>query len=127
MAIGRFAHLALSLVALAGPLSALAQTCPSNAPLFCGYDRCCPYGDYGRTDVCCNENPPEQGCTSNGDCTIGGTTTTGGGGGTAIECAPGQIATQDTCAETTCSCADSCSSGGDCVSGCCANGYCALS
>jgi MYXO-CTERM domain-containing protein len=70
-------------------------------------------------------NPPEHGCTSNGDCTIGGTDPEGSGG-TSIECAFGQVATQDLCAETTCSCADSCASGEDCLSGCCANGYCAL-
>ena len=63
---------------------ASAQSCPPQAPLLCA-DGCCPYGDGGRTDVCC----PNNQCTRNGNC--GG----GGGGGEVcpdsapLECADG--------------------------------------
>jgi hypothetical protein len=48
-------------------------TCPSSAPLQCNAGWCCPYGNGGRTDVCCDNNPQSSGCTTNGTC---GTTTT---------------------------------------------------
>ena len=44
------------------------NSCPSNAPLYCSAGWCCPYGQNGRTDVCCNTNPQSTGCTSNGVC-----------------------------------------------------------
>ena len=59
-----FLSIVLSLASL--PLPAEAA-CPSSAPLSCG-SWCCPYGAGSRTDVCCNDNPQSQGCTSNGVC-----------------------------------------------------------
>jgi hypothetical protein len=44
--------------------------CPANAPLQCSAGWCCPYGQNGRTDVCCNSNPQSMGCTSNGACLL---------------------------------------------------------
>ena len=54
------------------------SVCPSSAPLDCG-NGCCPYGNGGRTDVCC----PGNKCTVNGKCptSTGGTSGGGGGGG----------------------------------------------
>jgi len=43
-------------------------SCPASAPLYCSAGWCCPYGQGGRTDVCCNSNAQSAGCTSNGVC-----------------------------------------------------------
>lgn len=45
-------------------------SCPADAPLHCAAGWCCPYGQNGRTDVCCNTNPQSAGCTSNGACLL---------------------------------------------------------
>ncbi len=44
------------------------NSCPSNAPLYCSSGWCCPYGNGGSTNVCCNNNPQSSGCTLNGQC-----------------------------------------------------------
>ncbi len=50
--------------------------CPTG-DLYCSAGWCCPPGQNGRTDVCCNMNPMANGCTSNGNCSTSG----GGSGG----------------------------------------------
>lgn len=56
--------LVLAGLSVAGTFSTSAQaTCPANAPVTCGED-CCPYGDDGRTDVCCANHT----CTVDGNC-----------------------------------------------------------
>ena len=104
------------------PREAAADSCPSSSPLECSAGWCCPYGDEGRTDVCCNSNPQSQGCTKNGNCSTNTNTNTN----TTVTCTGTAIPTQDTCGESTCSCASPCSSNSDCQTGCCRGGYCAL-
>lgn len=104
------------LTVLFGATGVARATCPTNAPLSCTAGWCCPYGEGNRTDVCCNNNDISNGCTTNGQCSTTTTTT----------CTGNSIPTQDTCGESSCSCASSCGSNGDCASGCCVNGYCAL-
>lgn len=62
------------------------ETCPSSAPLHCSAGWCCPKGEGGRTDVCCNGNPQASGCTANGNCSTGTGGGTGGGGGGGVTC-----------------------------------------
>jgi len=107
-------------VMIAGESLAHAQSCPAGT-LYCDAGWCCPPGLNGATNVCCNDNPQSEGCTSNGVCG-----TTDGGNNDPTTCDGGSIPTQDTCGEAQCSCAAPCSSGGDCSSGCCVEGYCAL-
>lgn len=57
-----------------------AVQCPSGSSA-CAAGWCCPPGQGGRTDVCCNSNPSSSGCTTNGSCSTGGSGATGGGGG----------------------------------------------
>ena len=54
--------------------------CPTG-DLYCNAGWCCPPGQNGRTDVCCNMNPMANGCTSNGNCStsMGGSGSSSGG------------------------------------------------
>lgn len=76
---------------------------------------------------CCN---PSNGnyCESGTACTSDGLhcVSTGGGGGGELPCDDGR-ATQASCGDDSCSCAAVCSRGDECMSGCCANGYCSPS
>lgn len=57
-----------------------ANGCPTSAPLLCGTG-CCPYGNGGRTDVCCAGNL----CSRDGTCGVsgaGGSAGSGTGGST---------------------------------------------
>lgn len=53
------------------------RVCPASAPVDCG-NGCCPYGEGGRTDVCC----PGGKCVTGGKCPSSG----GGGGGSSSAC-----------------------------------------
>ncbi len=57
--------------------SGTRRVCPASAPVDCG-DGCCPYGEGGRTDVCC----PGGKCVTGGRCPSSG----GGGGGSSSAC-----------------------------------------
>lgn len=52
------------------------RVCPASAPVDCGTG-CCPYGEGGRTDVCC----PGNKCVTGGKCPRSGGGGGGGGGG----------------------------------------------
>ncbi|HTQ42346.1 MAG TPA: hypothetical protein VMI75_06255 [Polyangiaceae bacterium] len=43
----------------------------ANGDFYCSAGWCCPPGQGGRSDVCCNMNSMANGCTSNGNCSTG--------------------------------------------------------
>ena len=53
----------------------------ANGDFYCAAGWCCPPGQGGRTDVCCNMNSMANGCTSNGNCSTGGGSGSGGSSG----------------------------------------------
>ncbi|HEX8792542.1 MAG TPA: hypothetical protein VF765_16455 [Polyangiaceae bacterium] len=66
-----------------------APLCPSG-DLYCSSGWCCPPGQNGRMDVCCNMNPMANGCTANGNCsTSGGSSSSGGSSGGGLTPPPG--------------------------------------
>lgn len=105
--------------------------CPSGS-YECGEDYCTENGrvccaSVGRPELSCPEGTT---CTSDGECiegeNSGGSSSEGSGGQSTQSCPPDQLLTRNTCGESACSCADPCSTAGDCNSGCCIDGYCAL-
>jgi hypothetical protein len=140
------ARAALSLSILSVASAAAAQTCPSEAPLYCGSgDFCCPEGFDGCCpNIACGCCGPETNCCDeSGCCAVCGSSSTGGGssggstsggssggnssGGGGDSCSPGSQYVYDACDDGfVCGCADSCSVGSDCESGCCSDGFCAL-
>lgn len=85
--IPREVHQASLAVLLFVSSPALAQQCPTGT-LSCAAGWCCPPGQGGRTDVCCNSNPQSRGCTTNGSC---GSSGGGSGGGGATQCPSGTL------------------------------------
>lgn len=56
-----------------------SAVCPGG-DFYCSAGWCCPPGQNGRNDVCCNMNSMANGCTANGNCTTGGTSGSSSGG-----------------------------------------------
>ena len=88
-------------------------TCPSGYPIDCGNGYCCDSG--------------HPYCEANGVCSSGSGGGSSGGTSSGPSCGSSQRATIASCGGDTCGCADACSTGSDCKSGCCAQGFCALS
>lgn len=74
------------------------ETCPDVAPLLCegspvNGNYCCPFGDGGRTDVCCLQNDIEHACALQGDCRVD----SGNGGGNSSQEVCSSIGTYEGC------------------------------
>lgn len=56
------------------PLTRAPSVCAAKDPVLCRSKefgmRCCPKGDGGRTNVCCNTNPPSTACARAGTCQV---------------------------------------------------------
>jgi hypothetical protein len=98
-------------------------TCPTGTTP-CGANFCSPAGD----TCCASVGHPEVSCPNGEACNTDGTCDTTSGGGT-FSCESQQMPEYNGCTEGVgqCGCADPCSIGTDCTSGCCSNGYCAFS
>lgn len=97
--------------------------CPTG-DLYCSAGWCCPPGQNGRTDVCCNMNGMANGCTSNGNCSTGGTSGSSSGG----LMPPAGCGTSMTFNQVSCGNSAYCPANATCVgTSCqCAQGYVAL-
>ena len=104
--------------------SAASADCPTGTTP-CGTSFCSPDGN----TCCASVGHPEDSCPNGEACNSDGSCVTSGVGNGSFSCESQQMPEYNACEEGAgqCGCADPCSVGTDCQSGCCSQGYCAFS